>query len=267
MRLLSLNVALFETNNALVSQFLSKQEVDIVCLQEVSEKVDPSVNQAYVSKDSIDKATKNLEYSFFSPTWIIKDFHQKNFHKKASFDFEFGGLLKSGNYFKSRYRIIKKASVFVQKNTKIKVTDWSSWPKNQSKAVQVVDLTLPNSKNLRVLNYHGIWTKEKIGNENTLKACRVILNLAKQVDYPTIIAGDFNLFPDTPSMKVFNNDFISLVNEYNISTTRPQHNELGHLQRNVVDYILVGKDVRINSFEVLDSDISDHLPLGVDFEI
>lgn len=152
-------------------------------------------------------------------------------------------------------------------NKIIKVTDWSTWPKKQSKAVQVADLQLPNSKKLRVLNYHGIWSKEKIGNDQTLKACQKILELAKQVTYPVIIAGDFNLFPDTPSMKVFNEDFISLVNEYNIPTTRPQHNELSHLQRNVVDYILISKDVKINSFEVVDADVSDHLPLVVDFEI
>lgn len=266
MRLLSLNVALFETNNELVSGFLSKQNVDILCLQEVSEKVDLLVNPDYVSKDPIDQATKELKSSFFGPTWAIKDFHQKNFHQRISFDFEFGGFLKSGNYIKTKYKIFKKQSVFLT-NKIIKVTDWSTWPKKQSKAVQVVDLELPNSKKLRVLNYHGIWSKEKIGNDQTLKACQKILELAKQVTYPVIIAGDFNLFPNTPSMEVFSDDFISLVNEYNIFTTRPNHNELSHLQRNVVDYILVSKDVKINSFEVVNTDVSDHLPLVLDFEI
>lgn len=266
MRLLSLNVALFETNNELVSGFLSKQNIDILCLQEVSEKVDPSVNPDYVSKDPIDQSTKELKYSFFGPTWSIKDFHQKNFHQRISFDFEFGGFLKSGNYIKTKYKIFKKQNVFLT-NKIIKVTNWSTWPKKQSKAVQVVDLKLPNSKKLRVLNYHVIWSKEKIGNDQTLKACQKILELAKQVTYPVIITGDFNLFPDTSSMKVFSDDFISLVNEYNISTTRPNHNELSHLQRNVVDYILVSKDVKINSFEVVDTNVSDHLPLVLNFEI
>jgi len=109
--------------------------------------------------------------------------------------------------------------------------------------------------------------KKKNGNAETLKACKKILALAKEVNYPTIIAGDFNLFPDTPSMQVFYKDFISLVDKYNISTTRPKNNELSHLKRNVVDYILVSKDIKVKSFEVLDSDVSDHLPLILDFEI
>lgn len=61
MRLLSLNVALFETNNKLVSGFLSKQNTDILCLQEVSEKVGLEVNPDYISKDVINQATKKLK--------------------------------------------------------------------------------------------------------------------------------------------------------------------------------------------------------------
>ena len=265
MRLICLNVALFETNNEKLYEFLLKTKPDIICLQEVAGKIDPKVNPAYISKGFIDKATVNLPYSFFSPNWEIRDFHRKNFHKKESFDFEFGGFLKAGNYIKSKFKIFKEANVFIKYKT-IKFTDWSTWPAKQPKAVQVVDLELPHSKNLRILNYHGIWTKEKIGTTETLKACKKINKLATEVNYPTIITGDFNLFPDTESMKVFQDHFISLVDKYNIQTTRPGSNELNHLQRNVVDFILVTPDIKVNSFRVLASDVSDHLPLILDFE-
>ncbi len=267
MKLLSLNVAVFETNNESLLKFLSKQDLDILCLQEVAEKIDASANPDFISKRYIDKATKNLKYSFFGPTWHMKDFHLKNFHQKESFDFDFGGYLKTGNYLRTKFKIIKKGNVYVLRNSPIRVTDWSKWPKSQVKAAQVVDLEFPNSKKLRVINYHGIWTREKIGNASTLKACRQILNLTKEVKYPTIIAGDFNLFPDTPSMKVFYKDFISLVDTHNISTTRPKSNELNHLERNIVDYILVSKDIKVNSFAVISSDVSDHLPLLLDFDL
>lgn len=62
-------------------------------------------------------------------------------------------------------------------------------------------------------------------------------------------------------------NFTSLVDEYNVSTTRPKTNELSHLERNVVDYILASKGVKVRSFEIVRSDISDHLPLVLDFEI
>lgn len=265
MLLLSLNVALFETNNEKLYQFLANLNPDIVCLQEVAASKDPKVNPVYLSKDYIDRATKSLKYSFFGPTWEISGFHKKDFHQQASFDFEFGGFLKSGNFIKSKFKIIKKANIFLT-NRIIRVTDWSSWPDIQSKAVQVADLQLPNSKKLRILNYHGIWTKEKIGNQATLAACQKINKLAREVDYPVIITGDFNLFPDSESMRVFTG-FTSLADKHNIKTTRPKTNELNHLDRNVVDYILISPGIKVNSFQVLDSDVSDHLPLILDFNL
>jgi endonuclease/exonuclease/phosphatase family metal-dependent hydrolase len=267
MKLLSLNVAVFEPNNSQLVKFLSEQNPDILCLQEVAGKVDAFANPEFISKDFIDKATKELKYSLFNPTWMVKDFHMTNFHKKANYDFDFGGYLEAGNYLRTKFEIYEKSSVFVTKNTEAKVTDWSTWIQNQAKAVQVVDLELPDNKKLRVLNYHGIWTKEKLGNAETLKACKQILDLAKAVQGPTIIAGDFNLFPDTPSMQVFYKDFISLVDTYKIKTTRPSSNELSNLKRNVVDFVMVTPDIKVNSFEVLDSDVSDHLPLILDFEL
>lgn len=265
MLLISLNVALFETNNEKLYKFLLKHNPDIVCLQEIAHSVDPNTNSAFLSKKFIDQATKHLKYSFFGPTWEIRSFHQKNFHQRENFYFDFGGFLKSGNYIKSKFKILKKTNIFLQ-NKNIKVTSWDNWPEVQTKAVQVVDLQLPDSKKLRILNYHGIWTKEKIGNEKTLKACQKINQLAKKVDCPVIIVGDFNLFPDTESMKVFK-DFRSLVDEYNIQTTRPKSNELSHLQRNVIDYILISTGIKVNSFQVPDIDVSDHLPLILDFDL
>lgn len=64
--------------------------------------------------------------------------------------------------------MLKTTNVFI-KYKHLKFTNWSTWPQRQPKAVQVVDLKLPNSQKLRVLNYHGIWTKEKIGNKETTR--------------------------------------------------------------------------------------------------
>jgi endonuclease/exonuclease/phosphatase family metal-dependent hydrolase len=267
MKLLSLNVAIFEANNRLVEKLLLKQDADILCLQEVTRAIDKSTNPDYVSKKPIDSVTKDLKFELYNPITIMKDFLGKNFHKKDTYVFDFEGFVEMGNYIKSRFEIVKKEHIYLKKTKSIKITDWNNWPKDFATGVQIVDLQFPNSKKLRVLNYHGIWTKEKTGNEETLNACKRILELAKEVNYPTIIAGDFNLFPNTASMRVFYNDFVSLIDKHNISTTRPKSNELSHLRRNVVDYILVSKDLKINSFEVMDTNISDHLPLILDFDL
>jgi endonuclease/exonuclease/phosphatase family metal-dependent hydrolase len=265
MRLLSLNVALFETNNSALSDFLLQQKPDILCLQEVTKRLDDSTNEAYISKNAIDHASSNLSFSFFAPTMIIRDFSQKNFHQKENFFLDFGGSMEFGNYVKSKFEISKAINVFLQ-NQLTYVTDWSNWPDEDYRAVQVVDLVIGNEK-LRILNYHGIWTKDKQGNQKALSACQKICNLAKEVDYPSIITGDFNLFPNTESISLFNKDFVNLVEKFEIKSTRPATNELSNLERNVVDYIFVSKEITVNSLAVIDNTISDHLPLILDFNI
>lgn len=264
MKLLSLNVALFEANNKLLSPFLHEQNADFVCLQEITRGLEDTVLEDYISKEIVDQSTQNLKYFFFGPNSVMGDFEQKNFHGKKVYRFKFGGLMEFGNYTKSQFKIIKAQNVFVQ-NHFTYTPDHSKWPDEDYRAVLVTDHMI-NGKKLRILNYHGVWTRNKRGTEKSITANKIINELALQAEGEVIICGDFNLFPDTPSMKIFENNFTSLVDVYKIKTTRPQANELSNLERNVVDYILVSKGIDVKDFQVVDSNVSDHLPLVLDFE-
>lgn len=68
-------------------------------------------------------------------------------------------------------------------------------------------------------------------------------------------------------MAIFKEDFTNLVDTYDIKTTRPASNELSNEKRNVVDYIFVSKEISVKKFEVINTDVSDHLPLILEFEI
>lgn len=265
MRLVSLNVALFEANNKLLSTFLHEQNADFVCLQEVTRGLEDSVIKDYESKDIVDKATSGLPYFFFGPNSIMGDFQQKNFHGKELYVFKFGGLMEFGNYTKSKHKITKAQNVFVQNHFTYN-TDNSKWPDEDYRAVLVTDHVF-DGKKLRILNYHGVWTRNKMGTEKSIAANRIIRDLALQAEGEVIICGDFNLFPDTPSMKLLDDKFESLVDTYKIQTTRPASNELSQHKRNVVDYVLISKGINVKNFKVLDSDVSDHLPLILDFEL
>ncbi len=259
-RLLSLNVALFETNNRKLEKFLADVKPDIICLQEVTRKAEESTNGEYVSYDAINGATGFLPYSFYAPNWIMKDFAMKDFHGHEDFKADFNGFLELGNYCKSRYPILKGQAIFLQ-NHYTMATDWTNWSKEESRSVQVTDIVLESDRKLRIINYHGIWSRNKIGSPATTEACKKIRNIAKQVDYPSVIAGDFNLFPSSVSMEPLNDTFTSLVDKYNITTTRPKSNELSKHPRNVVDYIFTSETIKTVGFEVIENDVSDHLPL------
>lgn len=263
-KLISLNIALFEANNHKVESFLQKEKPDIVCLQEVTRIVDESAHGDFISIDTINRATRALPYSFYAPNWIMKDFNMKDFHGYENFNMDFKGFLELGNYCKSRFPIYKGQCVFLQ-NHYTYATDWTSWGEHESRSVQINDLIADNGKKLRVINYHGIWSRNKMGNEKTKAACEKICELAQQVTYPVIICGDFNLFPDTPSIEVLNKQFVSLVDTYNVASTRPATNELNSSKRNVVDYIFIKGKITPVDFKVIENDVSDHLPLVLDF--
>lgn len=268
MKLICLNVGLFLENNEMLSKFLFEQQPDIVVLQEVSRATDYSVLPKYITKSCIDSALADLEYSFYAPMWVIRDFVKNDFHGESVFNIDFGGFLEQGYYYKGKYKIYQAKNIFLLNEFRYQ-TKWGNWPDDDSRSVQVIDLIVDNSSepNLRLLNYHGIWSRDKRGNEHTLEANKRILSIAKEVDYPVIICGDFNLYPDTRDMKIFYKDFESLVNSHEIISTRPETNELTKHGRNVVDHILVSKGITTNSFKVIDNEVSDHLPLVLDFDL
>lgn len=265
MRLLSLNVALFEENNDLLKSFISNQNADFLCLQEVTKQIDPTAKSELVSKNTIDSASSKLTHEFFAPIWVLSKFEKHNFHGKKHFLFDIQGNVEFGNYTKLKYPIIKGQNIFVQNHFSY-VTDWSNWPEEDYRAIQVTDI-LVDRKELRLINYHGIWSRDKMGSDKTKKACEVIKNFGLETDSGVIICGDFNLFPETNSIEVLNQEFTNLCNEFNIQSTRPETNELSNKSRNVVDYIFVNEKIKVNNFEVIKSNVSDHLPLVFEFDI
>lgn len=268
-RLLSLNVSIFDENNVRLASFLKKISPDIICLQEATRKVDDSALDSFITKTAVDQATPLLPYSFFAPNWTLRDFRQSNFHGKKLFQHDFGGFIEYGNYIKTRFKILEGRSIFVQDHFSY-MTDWE-WvekhPGEEPRMVQIADLQISSTQKLRLINYHGIWSKDKMGNEKTKSVSRKLLRWAAEVFHPSIIAGDFNLFPHTKSVKIIKSKFISLVDKYNVTTTRPKSNELSFAKRNVVDYIFVSKGIKVKNFKVIESDVSDHFPLLLEFKV
>jgi len=267
-KLISLNVSIFDANNDGLNSFLVEYVPEIICFQEVTRNVDTSAHDRYISKDAIDKATPQLSHAFYAPNAAFKEVAIPNFHGKKLFTHDFGGVIEYGNYVKSRTKIIEGKSVFVQNSFSYSYDgDWfSQHMGNEPRMVQIVDIEI-NHRPHRIINYHGIWSKDKQDSEKTRNVSKQIAQFAQEVDYPTIICGDFNLFPDTKSMQILADRYISLVDRYNIQSTRPSSNELNGTKRNVVDFVFVDKRIKVVSFSVPNVDVSDHFPLIMEFEV
>lgn len=136
-------------------------------------------------------------------------------------------------------------------------------------------------KNFEVLliNVHGVsMPGDKKDNQDRLTQSKAIIETANKYQLPTIIGGDFNLNPDTKSISIFEESgFVNLIKKFSIEKTRNryaweqaerQQGEQGLSyfgQQYFADYCFVSKDIKVKNFSVPDIEVSDHLPLILEF--
>ncbi len=125
-----------------------------------------------------------------------------------------------------------------------------------------------------IVNVHGISEPaDKRDCEVRLEQSRKLLSLVADTQSKTIIVGDFNLFPDTESIRMIERaGYRNLVTEFGITTTRgtnmhklwPQYEHGKYGFQEFADYAFVPPDIRVVDFAVPDLAVSDHLPLILD---
>lgn len=263
MRLVNFNIGIKIDNAEEAAKFILSQRPDIVAFQEIVRHLDESVFDMYKSKQKVESVIgKMLPNTFFGPQWIA-DAMRKN----GKIHRDFNGHVEQGNEVLSRFPILSATNEHYYKQYALEL-EWANFhAEDHPRSVQVVELDV-NGTRLQILNVHGTYSKDKKDSKRTLDQNRYILKAAKRKNIPTIIVGDFNLFPGTQSMAILSAEFRDLITEYGISSTRPAFQDDGTDRGStVVDYIFVDKNIAVNGFGVVDVDISDHLPLVLDFDI
>lgn len=120
-----------------------------------------------------------------------------------------------------------------------------------------------------VLNVHGTTRRgdDKLDNPERLEQSRIIKEFALNEKNKVIICGDFNILPEQKSITMFGDSFVDLVKKYGITTTRsvisPWHGTPNEMKFS--DYAFVSPSLEITGFSVPDPEISDHLPLIIEF--
>lgn len=259
MKLLNLNICIKLDNTSEVIKLLEEEKADICTLQEVMNGIDESCFEMYKSKNNLVKIN---EYKFneFAPLFIAK-----GVTKNGKITRDFGGNAEQGSLILSKYNIKNHANQFYYNEYRYEYDSTEFREKDWCRSIQNAILDI-NGKELQIINVHGIWNKDKIGDERTIAQSEFILSKIRY-DIPCIVLGDFNLLPNTESIKMINNKMHNLILEYNIKTTRPTFDDGLDKGDLVCDYIFVNDKVKVNDFKVLNNNSSDHLPLLLDFEI
>ncbi len=122
---------------------------------------------------------------------------------------------------------------------------------------------------LHVVNFHGASQPgDKLDNPERLSASQGIIDFMAGKSGLKIIGGDFNLLPETQSVRMFTDaGYVDHIKKNGITTTRnrlawgryPEHD-----RQYFADYVFTSPDVVVQRFEVIDNEASDHLPLVLD---
>jgi exonuclease III len=116
-----------------------------------------------------------------------------------------------------------------------------------------------DSSDVTICNFHGLWNgMGKSDTEDRLNQSRKILEFIESTSDPVILAGDFNLSPDTESLAMLEKGMRNLIKEYGITSTRTSYYEK---ENKFADYVLVSSEIDVKDFKVLPDEVSDHAAL------
>lgn len=134
---------------------------------------------------------------------------------------------------------------------------------NHARNIQYITF-LYNQKLLTIINFHGLWNgKGKTDCEERITQSKNILNFINSLNGECVLAGDFNLLPDTESIKIIESGGLrNLIKEYDIKSTRTSFYTK---PERFADYILVSPGIEVKDFKVLPEEVSDHSALYLEF--
>jgi len=141
----------------------------------------------------------------------------------------------------------------------------SRWNGNSSSSrnLQYVCLNV-DGQDYTLAHFHGLWKKDcgKDDLEERIEQSHRVKEFLDRSTGKKVLCGDFNLSPETESLAILEEGLINLIKVQGITTTRSSYYPKPD---RFADYVLVSPDVNVKQFEVPQIEVSDHLPLFLDF--
>ncbi len=118
-----------------------------------------------------------------------------------------------------------------------------------------------------IAQVHGLWNGQGKGDsEDRLAQSDNIVQFVTSLEVPVVLVGDFNLRPDTESVrKLEAAGMRNLISEFGITSTRTTLYTKSSEQ--FADYAFVSDEVTVEDFKVLPDEVSDHAPLYLEFSL
>ena len=120
-----------------------------------------------------------------------------------------------------------------------------------------------------VFNFHGLSLPgEKLDTPERLMQSGLVAKALVEKPGPKILCGDFNLMPDTQSVRLLEEGMVNLIKTFDIKNTRNEISwQFYNNRQYFADYTFVSPEVKVKNFEVPYNLASDHLPMVLEFEL
>lgn len=248
MKLIALNLWGGIVYEPLIEFITKHSDVDIFCFQEMLFGTEQTVTEIYKARVNLFEEIKTILPDFIPHTHLSSSKHFQD----ETVNFPVGQAI----FVRKTITTVDEGGFVCYEETPEGMLEGGNVTGN----VEWVSLDGETT----ILNLHGIWQKNT-GKKDTperITQSKVVKDFLDSQKGRKILCGDFNLNPDGQSIAILEEGMRNLISEYNITSTRSSHYKKGS---KFADYILVSPDVEVVDFKVFQDEVSDHLPLYLEF--
>lgn len=237
------------------------EDTDIFCFQEIYDtKSDIKQHKGIIRANLLHEIKSFLvDFNYFYfPTLF-------GFDDKAipvNFDLSYGPAI----FIKKEIEVNSQQDYFIYREKYLNYVknDFS----NLATPLQFINFNFENEE-FSVFNFHGTpFPSDKLDSKNRLEQTKKVKKIMDSKSGAKVIVGDFNLLPQTESLKIIGAGMRNLISEFNIKRTRSNlspYSKKPTFQK-FADYTFVSSDVMVKDFKVVEVEVSDHLPMILEFE-
>lgn len=246
MKLITLNTWGGRRGASLLDFFRRQAEVDIFLLQEV-----------------FHEGTGRTVFHDEEMPWLFKEIGLTLPTHRGHFAPAEAGEWGLAAFIKKTVPIAAQGETFVFRHRDAMI-GWDA--RTVGRNLQYFQIILGNSP-LTLINFHGLWNgRDKNDSPDRLEQSQKIIDFIKTLSGDFILVGDFNLRPDTQSLKMLESELglKNLVEEHRVTSTRTSFYTK---PERFADYVLTSAGVKVQDFKVLPDEVSDHSPLLLEFTL
>lgn len=199
MKLMCLNIWGGHVKEPLLNFISQHKNIDFFCLQEVYHN----------AKEKISTDDKCVDLK------ILSEIHAILPNYKAFFRPIVNNIYGIGMFIHKDIDIICEGEVVIHENN-----DYIGRGPTHSRNLQWVECR-SNGQVYTILNVHGLWNGlGKNDSSERITQSKKIKTFVDSINTPIILCGDFNLKPNTESIKIIKNSMQDLIADYGITSTR-----------------------------------------------